>query len=70
VGLYVKLALVVGVPYGVIIGLTSGPVDSVASFLLTTLVYGAPVGILVALIIGTLHRRAMRKRGLDGQGSR
>lgn len=65
-GLYIQLALVVGIPYGVIIGLTTGPVESVESFLLTALVHGAPVGIVVSLIIGTLHRRAMRKRGLEG----
>ena len=27
-GLYIQLALVVGIPYGVIIGLTTGPVPS------------------------------------------
>lgn len=63
--LYVQLALVVGVPYGVIMGLTMGPVQSTGSFLLTALAYGAPFGIVVSAIVGTIHRRAMRKRGLE-----
>lgn len=64
--LYVQLALVAGVPFGVIVGLTSGPVESTSSFLVTSFVYGVPFGVLVSAIIGTLHRRAMRKRGLEG----
>jgi hypothetical protein len=57
---------VAGIPYGVIMGLTTGPAESTGSFLLTALLYGAPFGILVSAIIGTLHRRAMRRRGLEG----
>jgi hypothetical protein len=53
--LYLKLALVTAIPFGLFMAAASGAFDSVGDFVETAALYGVPFGVLFSLIVGTLH---------------
>ncbi len=63
-GLYLMLALATGAPYGVVMAIVVEATGAPGEFLLAAAAWGIPFGVLLAAILGTLHRRSMRKRGL------
>lgn len=60
-GLYVRLALATGPPFGVFMALTTGALESAGDFLSAAAVYGVFFGVAFALVVGTLHHRGVAK---------